>query len=65
MQEQKTVNEFDYQAYVSMEPESQEAYLQICRSLLESGTETTVVNGPDSGLRINSVDELNEYLQLD
>jgi hypothetical protein len=64
MQEQKPVNEFDYQTYMMMEPEEQAAYLQICRSLLESGTETVVVNGPDSGLKLDSVEALNDWLEL-
>lgn len=64
MQEQKPVNEFDYQAYMMMQPEEQAAYLQVCRSLLESGTETIVVNGPDSGLKLGSVEALNDWLEL-
>ena len=65
MQEQKPINEFDYQSYMSMEPDEQAAYLQVCRSLLESGTETVVINGPDSGLKFDSVQELREWLQLE
>lgn len=63
MQAPKPVNEFDYQAYMMMEPEEQAAYLQVCRSLLESGTETVVVNGPDSGTKFESVEALNEWLE--
>ena len=48
-----------------MEPDEQMAYLQVCRSLLESGTETVVVNGPDSGRKFDSVQELHEWLQLE
>lgn len=65
MHEQKPVNEFDYQSYMMMMPDEQAAYLQVCRSLIESGTETVVVNGPDSGRKLDSVEELNEWLQLE
>ena len=65
MQEPKPVNEFDYQTYMMMEPDEQAAYLQICRSLIESGTETVVLNGPDSGRKFDNVQELNEWLQLE
>lgn len=65
MQEIKPINEFDYQAYVVMEPKAQEAYLEICKSLLESGTKTIVLNGPDAGRTIESVEELKEWLSAD
>ncbi len=57
--------EFDYQAFVLMDPKEQEAYLEICESMLRSGVATIVVNGPDSGKKFDRVDELKEWLTLE